>query len=310
MDPISVHLLVALFGVLPCMSYAITSMGQAIIFQIIWQLAYLSGFELASDFVLGIAIIHVGMIPIGILNTYWLWKSVDIRLAALMGIPAALASLIGVEVLLTFDETWLRRGLGVLLLCVYIWLILKRRLEKRITCLSIEDLLTRSGIAQIVCVCTVTGLSRGLFSIGGPPLMLWAALNHISKELCRANISASLVIQQPVTIVYLLYVRKEWRNSDLSYYIVFIAGGIVGLSLGFLIAKLVTQDQFQSLLLYLILMAGAVFISTGLHPMILKLSIAGTCLGLGLLLLGCCIHHEQSLSKEISLGQRISNNML
>jgi len=66
-------------------------------------------------------------------------------------------------------------------------------------------------------------------------------------------------------------VRKQYRSGDLTYYLVFLGGSIVGLVLGNIVAKRVSQKRFQVLLTYLILLGGGSFISTGLNPEYLKL---------------------------------------
>jgi len=60
------------FGILPFSLFAITGFGAGIVFQIVWQVAYLFGFELASDSVLGIALIEVALVPMTFLTVFWL----------------------------------------------------------------------------------------------------------------------------------------------------------------------------------------------------------------------------------------------
>merc|ERR1719317_1002611 len=149
----------------------ITGVGEAILFQIIWQVAYLGGFDLAESFKLGVSLIEIGIIPLQFFIVFWDWEHVDVRLSALLGIPSALTSLIGVEVLVTFNELWLRRGLGLMLLLTYIALIIKRRWAKPDSfCgnITADDLLT----FQTFMVSVLSGLGGGLFAITGPPLIL------------------------------------------------------------------------------------------------------------------------------------------
>merc|ERR1719474_1189055 len=116
-----------------------------------WQVANIAGFQLAEDFTLGIAMVLIATVPMTVFMTIMLWSKVDFRLAALLGIPSALASLVGVEVLVTFDQTWLRRGLGLMLLCTYATLILRIRLAKPENLQkgkTADDLLTPSGVVQ------------------------------------------------------------------------------------------------------------------------------------------------------------------
>ena len=95
----------ACFGILPFMLYAISSLGAGILFEIIWQLAYLAGFELAGNFTLGVALIEIGLMPMTLFMVFFLWQHLDFRLSTFLGIPAALTSLIGVDVLVSFSET-------------------------------------------------------------------------------------------------------------------------------------------------------------------------------------------------------------
>lgn len=261
------------------MSLAVTGLGAAIMFQIMWQVANIAGFQLAEDFALGIALVLTATVPITVFMMIMLWPNVDFRLAALLGIPSALASLVGVEVLVTFDQTWLRRGLGVVLFCTYATLILRIRLAKPENLhkgKTVDDLLTPSGIVQTFFVSVIAGLGRGLFAIGGPPVMLWATLNGVSRDVCRANVCACSVLQLPVTLVYLLVVKKVWRDEDLPYYLIFSTGGLIGLGLGYLIAKRVSEKRFKVILTCLILLAGAQFLSVGINPITIQaLSVLG-----------------------------------
>jgi len=210
---------------------------------------------------------------------------VDIRLAALLGIPGALSSMIGVEVLLSFNDTWLRRGLGILLICTFVLLIVKKRLakqEKFCGYLTVEDLLTPSGKVQIFSVSVIGGILFGLFSIGGPPVMIWAAIKGVPKDMCRANVSASEAIMLPVNVVYLLFIRKEYQNDYLPCYLVFVGGCSVGLLLGNIAAKYVSEKRFQLLLTYVILLTGGLFISTGM-PIIFQSLVVFICVCIGVI---------------------------
>merc|ERR1719471_2543676 len=53
----------------------------------------------------------------------------DWKLAVALGVPSMLVSLIGVEVLVTFDPTWIRRGLGFLMFAIFVALLAKQRIK-------------------------------------------------------------------------------------------------------------------------------------------------------------------------------------
>jgi len=119
--------------------------------------------------------------------------------------------------------------------------------------------------------------------------MLWASLYKVPKDLCRANVYTCFAIQYPVTVFYMLGVKKVWRNEDLPYYLVFVGGSLLGLVLGTFVAKWVNEKRFQVFLIFVILMAGGLFISTNLNPVLLQTMVSSLCLfvgiGLGLVLL-------------------------
>jgi len=185
----------------------------------------------------------------------------------------------------SINETWLRRGLGMLLIFTFVSLMIKRRLtkpENLRTALTVEDLLKRSEMVQILCVSVLTGTLFGLFSIGGPPIMLWAAIKGIEKDTCRANICASWAIMFPASVIYLLFVKKKWQNEHWPYYLMFLAGCSVGLTMGLIVSKRVSEKHFQFLLSYLILLAGGMFIGTGLNTLI-KVLIVLICICVGII---------------------------
>jgi len=272
------------FGFLPNFLYALTSLGSTIVFQILWQIAYLSGFTLAKDLVLGIVMIQISLFFTSLPLLCWLWPNVYVRVAALLGIPGALSDLIGAHVLLTVDETWIRRALGVLLICTFILLILRKRFIRRESSssdMTVEYLLTSTGMLQMFCFSVIDGISNGIFGISGPPFMIWAILNDVPKDIVRANICAADVIALPVNVVYLLVVGKQFRSGDVTYYLVFLGSSIVGLVLGNSVAKRVSQKHFQVIITYLILPGGGLFISTNLNPKYLKLVVLFICVCVG-----------------------------
>jgi len=112
--------------------------------------------------------------------------------------------------------------------------------------------------------------------------MLWAAIKGIPKDICRANVCAAGAITSPITLVYLLVVKREWQNDLWPCYLVFVSGCTVGLLLGNIAAKRVSEKRFQDLLTYLLLLAGGLFISSGLHPTFLKVVVVIICACVGI----------------------------
>jgi len=274
-------LLLACFLILPYFSFALTSLGSAIMFQITWEIANLSDYEPASDFTLSIVLFLISLAPMIIIMVWLLWDSVDFKLTALLAFPATMTSLIGIEVLVTVNQNWLRRGLGALLLVTYVILIIRKRIagfKDPCQLATANDLLTWSTFF----VSLIIGIFRGLFGLGGPPVMIWAAYHSVPKDICRANLCASLLIQLPVSLTWLLYVKGKWKNDDVELYLASIFGALVGLALGFLAAKRVNERLFQLFLSYVILLSGAVLVGAGLNPLILQPLVALGCTIIGL----------------------------
>jgi len=82
--------------------------------------------------------------------------------------------------------------------------------------------------------------------------------------------------------VYLLVVKKVWRNEDLPYYLIFLGSMAVGLLLGFFVAKHLNEKHFQVLLLFLILVSGGVFVSSDMNPVILQTLVTLICIFVGI----------------------------
>ena len=97
-------------------SYAVASLGSGILFQTCFFVFAL--FDLMSAQSLSDIIFQFGLSfgPIALVQTIYLRKHLNLRLGILIGIVNSLSIVFGIEVLVRYENIWLRRSLGFTIL--------------------------------------------------------------------------------------------------------------------------------------------------------------------------------------------------
>ena len=108
----------------------------------------------------------------------------NVRLAAALGTFSGLACVVGVSVLVRFDNVWLKRSLGAVLVLLWLWQI---ALEKRVKRVLEEnqdfDVCERKNFLLAAVTGTCSGLLSGLFSTPGPPNMIFVLVAQVSSQV-------------------------------------------------------------------------------------------------------------------------------
>jgi len=101
MNSILELVVLALLCCLANISYSNSGLVSAIMWQVVWQIAGSFKFGLASNNIqLATVLILASKLSIAVLMFCLVLKHIDFRIAALLGIPSTLTSLLGVELLL------------------------------------------------------------------------------------------------------------------------------------------------------------------------------------------------------------------
>merc|ERR1719319_186053 len=82
-------------------------------------------------------------------------------------------------------------------------------------------------------------------------------------------------------MIYLLYVKKIWKNDDIPYYAAVCIGGFIGITIGFSLSKRIDRETFQRCLLALLLTASAGFVSYNIQPQSLLVGISALTIVVG-----------------------------
>ena len=113
-----------------------------------------------------------------------------------------------------------------------------------------------------------SGFLHGLFGVGGLPLMIFALITNIDKNVFRGSIIASFALFiHPITLFYLIYFGKQF-NTDMEsiiHYILILLGSILGLFLGNILVNYVNQKLFRQCLQGLLLIGAILLCLDGFH---------------------------------------------
>eukprot|EP01084_Bolivina_argentea_P162652 283032_1 len=302
-------------------TYAITSLGDAISFQVIFNGFQLSGLMPIEDLSEIIAEYSIFGWPCAIIQAIYIRKYIDWKLSIIIGIGGITGVIFGLELLMKYQGLWLKRCLGYLILMTYITSIILPKCKQyyldhnksdnininthicQNTVIEAEtmqqkqkDILykpkTFAQYTGVIIAGLLWGFMHGLFGIGGPPLMIWIIMTDINRNQVRGTIScASGLFVHPVTSYYLVIYKKQLdiTNKYLQYSAIFI-GGMIGLFVGNIFAKKVNQNKFK-LVVQLLLIIGAIMLGLYGFPFayILIPSIAGI-----VIILFCCYGYLES----------------
>lgn len=280
MDPVFGLGFVGLLCCLANICYGNSGFVSAIMWQVVWQIASSWGFELADNNIpLATGLILTSKLFTVVVVLLFVRKHINIRLTALLGIPSACTSLIGIELLLWMGPISQRRLLGVVLFIAFGTLLVKKKYGWRVenhpwNPATIKQLLRLSGVIELSFVSIFSGIGMGLFAISGPPIILWKTKNAVPKELCRSNVLAGELIQLPVTLYYLLQIKHVFTEDDAQYYIVVTASGLVGIYCGFILSDYVTRRYLTNIVLGLILLVACLSCTASLKSLVLRIILA------------------------------------
>ena len=107
--------------------------------------------------------------------------------------------------------------------------------------------------------CTIiSGFCRGLFGIGGPPMIIYALFVDIDRRIYRAVMSWSISCGTGIiTIINLIFINQTFDINNIHNYIIVFIGAIIGLLIGNTIVKWISQEMFRNALTF-ILFCGSI----------------------------------------------------
>ncbi len=158
--------------------------------------------------------------------------------AAIPGIP------VGIYFLKTSENLMIRKAVGGVIIVFVIWNLLAR--DGRIFDLS-RFWAFVTGFTS--------GILAGAFAMGGPPLLIYLALNRWEKNVTRATLQFCFFFTGTCSLVGQI-IAKVLTLDVLQWNLLYLPIVILGGSMGYLTFKRLSSQLFNKILLYVLLLVG------------------------------------------------------
>lgn len=171
------------------------------------------------------------------------WRSFRIKNIWLLLVGGVLGLPLGTKLLLIIDDVLLRRAIGVFIV-LFAGLLLSGKRWK----------LKRENFSQIG-IGIVSGIFSGSVSMSGPPVILFLSNKGVDKNEFRASLSGYFFLLNLFTIpVY--YFNGLFSGEVMKLSLQWLPGLIIGVAAGALAARRIRSENFNRLVLILLLLTG------------------------------------------------------
>jgi len=240
--------------------YGMVSFGPAILLTVGWQVLHLFGIGSGSIADSLVSIICMETISC-LCQSVLLFEHADTKLILHNTIPRCLFSMFGTYLLFTVEEVWLKRAAGALMLLIACWRMVAHILAKDLTVLF--KLEGWPMMISLFFANALSGISRGIFGIAGPPLMVFLTFYPFDKDTWRGSDAFVKIFTSINQIVYLTYTHEQFELSSWPIYFACAVGGIGGLFIGNFLSRFVNPQNFQRFLLLLLFYSGLLLWASG-----------------------------------------------
>lgn len=191
------------------------------------------------------------LLIVGIIHFFSdLWKIIlfkqgfDKKLVLYFGIPGIIAGVIGASIVLSLPQTLLSQTLGVFLITYSLFAI------------THPDYKISDGPPLMIAGGTLSGLTTGIFGIGGPIRTIFLAGLNLSKNtfVFTSGLLGLLTDSGRLLTYYLGGIRIE--ETLISGLIFFIPASLVGAKVAKLTIDKTTQKNFKKIILTFLLLIG------------------------------------------------------
>ncbi|XP_004363316.2 hypothetical protein CAOG_03588 [Capsaspora owczarzaki ATCC 30864] len=121
-----------------------------------------------------------------------------------------------------------------------------------------------------------SGFLRGLFGVGGPPLMVYVSLSGLDKKPLRATVTATSMVTLPILTGYLLIYEGRLKSDEWPRYLTAVCCSCVGLLIGNLLFKKFNTATVLRFILVLLVVAAMTMMSLPMIPTIVLLGLLAT----------------------------------
>lgn len=244
--------------------------GGNITFQLGWYL--MSLVHTSSGSVLeATTILTVISLPLYIVQITQVWRLANVGLSIVFAVTSV-AEMLGPYILAEHDNVWLRRLLGAVFLAVFLYRTLVNQ-QSQDPPKGAYNIFTCRNLSAAIVVGLMSGILGGLFSCPSPPTMVFCLVAKIGKDEWRGTGTAYSLLELPLRLFSIIYFDRAkldfgwlWKECLVSF-----CCGLVGLSLGNVVSKYLSDANFHQIILMLLLYGGLVLVSAGTGTLTLEL---------------------------------------
>lgn len=154
-----------------------------------------------------------------------MYKLVEIKLIIPPAISAGLFSYLGINTLVSLDDTILKRIFGIVLIFLTIYFVfISEKIQIR------GNILTGLGAGVI------SGFTGGLFGVGGPPMVAYFISVTENKMKYNANIQAFFMINT-ITVLTIHIIKGNYTSDMIPLLAVSMIGLLFGTIMGMYLFK-------------------------------------------------------------------------
>jgi len=114
-----------------------------------------------------------------------------------------------------------------------------------------------------------SGISGGLFSIGGPSLMWFISFYNLNSVECRATLAVAFWCENIGRLIYIFFLQNNndvWTEQAAILFAILSISSICTLLLGNYLSKFVNQNMFRRMQLILVAAGSVLMAINGLNP--------------------------------------------
>mmetsp|Transcript_46894 Transcript_46894/g.124628 ORF Transcript_46894/g.124628 Transcript_46894/m.124628 type:complete len:318 (-) Transcript_46894:107-1060(-) len=248
------------FGMAAC---AVTGFGENILFQLGWYCLSVVGLS-SGSLLQSTPILSAIGLPLNIAQSWSQREHVNCMLAVLGGTVQGCFAILGVAILVYFDGVWLKRCLGAVLCAVFLWrAVVEWRFVRKPSSPTRFEVCQPRNLAMLAVAGSASGVLGGIFSVGGPPFMVFVLVSGIGKDEWRSTQAVATTIMLPVRLTALLWTASR-RTQLLALWpqcLIAFLSGLLGLAAGNCIAPHVSEQMFRNAILHFLFVGGVLMLT-------------------------------------------------
>lgn len=307
---------VGLLSFFSMLIWAIAGLGPSIVFHIGWAILDIH-FGIGTGRVLHVVLyLNIMFVLVCPIQTAALRKHINIPFTLVFGLCWIVTNIIGMEILIRYENIWMKRSIGILLGIMFIW---RARSEYNITLDKKKeiqrpvhlDMAQWSHALLAVIIGLGAGLMWGMVGLTDPVLMVFALLTNVDRDEFRAVIAGGMVMSVDMCNAWYIFWYKGMFHWDhWKHYFVVSVGAMVGLAVGDMCMMKVNQMYFRRIILCLLAGGAAVLTTVGTGLEVHAVIAGGVLVVLALLVPCASLYiHEQYLQHQFTDTEFVKNIM-